>query len=85
MVMSKTKVAIIERRARRLMIKDLSNSPIPKNTKLDPIYEHIFEDANFHRLNRELNAKNAFKGTYADGIKPFEDYQKAGGKTWQLT
>jgi hypothetical protein len=50
------------------------------------IYSHIFEDANYHTLNRSLESAKVFKKgeTYAGTEKDFEEYAKKGGKTWEL-
>lgn len=50
------------------------------------IYYHIFEDANFHTLNKGLEETNSFKKgeTYAGTEKQYNVYIKKGGKTWEL-
>jgi hypothetical protein len=47
---------------------------------------HIFEDANYHTLNKNLEELGAFKKgeSYASSEKEFEEYSFKGGKTWEL-
>lgn len=47
---------------------------------------HIFEDANYHTLNRNLEELKVFKKgeSYASSEKDFEEYTSKGGKTWEL-
>ena len=61
---------------------ELRKKVAPKS--LSYVYYHIFEDANFHTLNKSLEEMGAFTGTYADAQNDFDEYRKAGGKTWQL-
>lgn len=66
---------------------DLFKKEVQKKIKprtLDYIYYHILEDANFHSLNKNLEAIGAFRGTYADAQKDFDEYRSKGGKTWNL-
>lgn len=51
---------------------------------LSYVYYHIFEDANYHSLNKALEEIGAFYGTYGDAQEEFTDYHNSGGKTWQL-
>lgn len=55
-----------------------------KSGSLHYIYYHIFEDANYHSLNNALEETGAFTGTYADAQEKFDEYGRAGGKTWNV-
>ena len=48
------------------------------------IYYHIFEDANFHSLNKVFEEIGAFQGTYGNAQAEFNDYKNSGGRTWNL-
>lgn len=54
--------------------------------KIPIIYYYIFEDANFHSLNKALEDLNRFEGEYGsvDAEEQWKAYRKAGGRTWDL-
>ncbi len=89
MVMSKSERNKIQSMAKKIMIMENKIRPDKtaeklKNKKLPHIYYHIFEDANYHSLNRALEEKKALKGSYSGTQNKFHNYRKAGGKTWDI-
>jgi len=54
--------------------------------KIPRIYYYILEDCNYHSLNRVLDeGLHLFTGKYdKKEFANFKDYQKSGGRTWQL-
>lgn len=87
--MSKSQVQVIEKKARMLMGLNHQKTKLRKKVRkqsLTYLYYLIFEDANYHALNRELEEIGAFVGKYGDpqSEDEYKKYREAGGKTWQL-
>jgi len=55
-----------------------------KIKKMPYLYYYIFEDANYHALNKNLEALKKFTGTYSSAQKDFDEYTNKGGRTWNL-
>ncbi len=54
--------------------------------KLPILFYYIFEDANYHTLNKALEELKKFKGSYGsdEAERQWNEYRKAGGKTWNF-
>lgn len=86
--MNKQQVERIQNHARKLMISEgkisLGKLKLKKNS-LEFYYYYIFEDANFHALNRDLEEKGIFKEETEKDSEIYNDYIESKGKTWKLT
>jgi len=55
-----------------------------QKSKLPRVYYYIFEDANYHDLNKAFEELGLWQGIYGQDQYIYDKYRKAGGRTWKL-